>query len=280
MKETIRILEEEVKRCRETLKYDMEEIKELPADTVIAKKRGKKVYLYKKKEEWEPGTYRYKCIGNSEDADRRYIIGILRREILAARIKNTRKNLDAIDRIMPELESLDYQKIYEKMKCRGFPEYEPSDSCIRRIFLEYAGKEKEVNLWMKENKNENIMKPENLVHITKNGLRVRSKSELLIASALEERNLAFRYEPELKISGDRICRPDFEILRPSDMKTIYWEHFGLMSSPEYAAGASEKLMMYQKNGISMWDNLVISFDSKEGHFNMGTINKIIDVFLE
>ena len=185
LNETIRIFEEEVKRCRENLKHDMEEIKELPADNVIAKKRGKKVYLYKKKEEWEPGKYRYKCIGNSEDVDRSYKIGILRREMLVAKIKNTRKNLDTIDRIMPGLKSLDYQKIYEKMRCRRFPEYEPADSCIRRIFMKYAGKEKEVILWMKENKNENIMKPENLVHITKNGLRVRSKSELLTASALE-----------------------------------------------------------------------------------------------
>lgn len=266
-------------RCRENLNKDLEEIKDLPKDVLIAKRVGKQVYYYKKKESWEQGTSRYKYLGNSKNVDRRYLNDILRREILSARIMEAENNLALIDGILPKLVFCDYDKLYRNLKNRGFAGRDDADNNFSRIAVKYKGREKEALEWMEKDIAVNSMRPDELIHITGNGLKVRSKSELLIASALEERNLAFKYEPVYKTVDGHTLRPDFAILRPADMKVVYWEHFGLMGNEVYAARTSDKIQRYQNNGCFLWDNLIISFDSKEGHFNMGVINRIINTFL-
>lgn len=270
---------EEAARCRENLNKDLEEIKDLPKDVLIAKKVGKQVYYYKKKESREKGTSRYKYLGNSNSVDDRYVDEVLRREILSARIKAAERNLYLIDKILPKLVVCDYDRLYRKLMKRGFAGYEAADNYFSRIALKYGGREKEAAEWMEKDNEANSMRPDDLIHITHNGLRVRSKSELLIASVLEERNLAFKYEPVFNTVDGGTLRPDFAILRPADMKVVYWEHFGLMGNEEYASKTLDKILIYQNSGCTLWDNLIISFDSKEGHFNMGVIDKIIKAFI-
>ena len=49
-------------------------------------------------------------------------------------------------------------------------------------------------------------KPEKKIHITSRGLRVRSKSELLIAEAFYSHDVAFHYE-EVLLLGGRHAQP-------------------------------------------------------------------------
>lgn len=62
-------------------------------------------------------------------------------------------------------------------------------------------------------------RPENKIHVTSRGLKVRSKSELIICENLYDNHVEFRYEQILKI-GDRTFAPDFTIKR-KDGKIIY-----------------------------------------------------------
>ncbi|SFH72967.1 hypothetical protein SAMN04487830_106120 [Pseudobutyrivibrio sp. OR37] len=62
---------------------------------------------------------------------------------------------------------------------------------------------------------------------------VRSKSEKIIADALEKYNVPYQYEPMLELGYNTIY-PDFVVLNLRTRKTVYWEHLGLVSDIEYS----------------------------------------------
>jgi hypothetical protein len=76
------------------------------------------------------------------------------------------------------------------------------------------------------------------------GLKMRSKSELLIAEKLYEKKIKFEYERPLSADG-KTFYPDFTIYLKN--KTIYWEHFGMLSDKEYHKRFKIKLKWYEKN---------------------------------
>ena len=82
--------------------------------------------------------------------------------------------------------------------------------------------------WLNASYNQADYKENEKTHITSWGLRVRSKSEVLIAEQLHINNIAFHYEEILSI-GSRKIIPDFTI-KKSDGGLIYWEHSGLTSN--------------------------------------------------
>ena len=64
---------------------------------------------------------------------------------------------------------------------------------------------------MNEKYETNRKHPEKLIHVTKSGCVVRPKSEAMIADALFEYDIPFRYECELSI-GEVNLYPDFTIM--------------------------------------------------------------------
>lgn len=72
--------------------------------------------------------------------------------------------------------------------------------------------------WMFEKYEKNKKHPEKLIHVTKSGYAVRSKSEAIIADALFEHDIPFRYECELSL-GEVNLYPDFTIMNPPDRRT-------------------------------------------------------------
>lgn len=124
-----------------------------------------------------------------------------------------------------------------------------------------------------------------LVHRTSKGLAVRSKSELLIAEALETANVEFEYEKPLTLDG-KTRYPDFTIVDEISGRTVYWEHLGMLSNPEYHAAWERKLAWYQSNGINLADEgedrdeiLLTTTDSRESGLDMGHVNQVISIAL-
>ncbi len=74
---------------------------------------------------------------------------------------------------------------------------------------------------------------------TSKGERVRSKSEVMIADALYQAGIPYRYECPLQLEGQTVY-PDFTILRAGDRQEIYWEHLGMMDDPEYCVNALKR----------------------------------------
>ena len=110
------------------------------------------------------------------------------------------------------------------------------------------------------------------------GVKYRSKSEVIIAQLLHSYGIEYKYEIKVRANG-RIIRSDFQVKRPKDNKTFIWEHFGLTDEEDYLKRTYSKLEDYHLQGIDLWDSLLISFDQEDGGIDVDVIDKIVNVFL-
>ena len=92
-------------------------------------------------------------------------------------------------------------------------------------------------------------------------MRVRSKSEVIIADALTRANIPYRYEYPTSIKGWGTLYPDFTCLDIRTREEIIWEHFGLMGDPDYAENAVQKITHYAASGYVLGKNLIATFES-------------------
>ena len=127
--------------------------------------------------------------------------------------------------------------------------------------------------------------PEAPVYTTINGSRVRSKSEVLIADALSRAGIPYRYEYPLTLcrqqSNETITvYPDFLCLNLRTRQEFYWEHFGLIDSPEYAQTTTSKLHLYAENKIHPGKNLIITMETQNEPLTPNIIEKEIVSFLK
>lgn len=111
------------------------------------------------------------------------------------------------------------------------------------------------------------------VFITSRNLRVRSKSELLIAEALYRNNIPFRYEFPVKI-GRYYAYPDFYCLNIHNRQELIWEHLGKMDDMEYIRKNVLKLQDYAKSGI-VGKKLILSFELLDSPFTSQMAEDII-----
>ncbi len=131
--------------------------------------------------------------------------------------------------------------------------------------------------WMNAPYDRNPIAPERLVHKTSFGLRVRSKSESLIATLLHTKGIPFRYECALQL-GAVVVYPDFTILHPVTGKIFYYEHFGMMDNPDYRAKTHSKLQIYTSHGIIPTINLITSFETMDNPLDMDMVEAMIDYY--
>ena len=110
---------------------------------------------------------------------------------------------------------------------------------------------------------------------TLKGERVRSKSEMMIADALNKRGIPYRYEYPIFIKGYGWFYPDFTTLKLRNRKEKIWEHFGLMDEPEYVDNAIRKINGYEQNGIFLGENLIVTFETKNHPLSQREIERII-----
>lgn len=96
-------------------------------------------------------------------------------------------------------------------------------------------------------------------YTVESGTQLRSKSEYLIASQLENYGLPYRYEAKLML-GEKAEYPDFTIKNPFTGKTILWEHFGALHMPAYEQKMNEKMNLYLKFGYIPFETLVYTFE--------------------
>ena len=120
-------------------------------------------------------------------------------------------------------------------------------------------------------------KPEEKIHTTSRGLKVRSKSEVSICEVLYANGIEFRYEEVIYLNGRRIV-PDFTIRRKSDGKIFYWEHCGLMDDLIYRRRYYEKTDLYTCCDIVPWDNLILTYD-KDGSIDLEYVEAIVRTIL-
>ncbi|MEF9921901.1 MAG: hypothetical protein RR313_11200 [Anaerovoracaceae bacterium] len=118
---------------------------------------------------------------------------------------------------------------------------------------------------------------DNLIHEV-NGEKYRSKSEVIIAMILTAHKLEFVYECCIEKDGKKLF-PDFAVKRPRDGRIIYMEHFGLIGNEDYNGKVAYKIEEYRKSNITLWDNLILTFDGVDGSIDVANLERVIKLFL-
>lgn len=105
---------------------------------------------------------------------------------------------------------------------------------------------------------------EGKIHRTLTEQMVRSKSEVIIANMLVDRNIPFKYEVPLYAPDGTFYLPDFTIKWRGE--EWYWEHLGMLHDERYRNHWETKRAWYEKHGFA--DRLITTsevsgFDSQE-----------------
>lgn len=123
-----------------------------------------------------------------------------------------------------------------------------------------------------------------LIHHTRKGIHVRSKSEVIIADLLYSKGIDFVYEREL-VLGDVSRLPDFTIEDFDTGETYYWEHLGMLNNSSYKRKWEEKKAWYASNGIHQRGTgegkdpngtLIVTVDGKDGSISSADIEQLVD----
>jgi len=121
-----------------------------------------------------------------------------------------------------------------------------------------------------------------LIHKTRRGESVRSKSEVIIANLLHGAGLDYEYEYRLIGPDGSVRYPDFRIEDAETGQVIYWEHLGMMNDPSYQERWEQKLIWYRTQGILPIDEgggpagmLVVTEDDERGGIDSGKIEQLI-----
>lgn len=125
----------------------------------------------------------------------------------------------------------------------------------------------------------NPFMPEGKIYDTRNGEKVRSKTEAILADMFLELGIPYHYEKALMLNKGRVRYPDFTMLKIKTREEIYLEHFGLLDDEGYRNKCLHKLDEYRNNGIFPGKNLIITYESSESPFDiLGTRKMIKELF--
>ena len=124
---------------------------------------------------------------------------------------------------------------------------------------------------------------EGLIHRTKRGDLVRSKSEVIIANELLGQGVdRYEYEAPLALPDGRTRYPDFTVVDDDTGERYYWEHLGLLHNPDYAARWTRKLHAYREACILPHDEgggeagtLIVTRDDEYGGIDTRAIAELI-----
>lgn len=217
---------------------------------------------------------RFPATGNRKK-ERRYgitskpdvILGLVRKRYILAALPALEKDISMMDSLLLKYEATDENSVMNKFIDR-YPQLVDG--------LHYGKITRES--WEKGFVPQKGFYEEDLTSLSLKGVPMRSEGEIYIASRLDHYGIPYRYEEKLKIPdlGDV---PDFTILRPRDNKIFYWEHFGKTNNDKYVRDNMEKVYRYIEYGIAPWDNLIMSYNYKEGGFNAKHIEAMIEAWL-
>lgn len=153
---------------------------------------------------------------------------------------------------------------------------EPSEY-QRLLAPQFTSFSDDISYWLKSPYEQNSSYPERLIYKSSSGHLLRSKSEMLIDMLLYQHQIPFRYECALTLD-DVVLYPDFTIRHPQTGKYIYWEHFGLMNQPEYAARTFYKMRLYTEHGIVPGIHLITTYETPEHPLSTEMVEKIIEYY--
>lgn len=189
------------------------------------------------------------------------------KQYLMERLKVMKNKKDAFEGYLKQCDSV--KKVEKK--------YLSDESPYRKLLTSKYRPMDEILLeWQSQPYEKNEDHPEHLKYKTPSGHIVRSKSELLIASALYEAEIPFRYECKLVLANGSFCHPDFTVRGLNDGRIRYWEHFGRMDDSDYLRKTAWKINEYASNDIIPGHDLLMTFETQDKPLTIDLIEEVIE----
>ena len=256
-------LSKQIEQAKNILKTELVKLEvalqELPEGSLYC--NNKKAQSYYSQCVYANGVRKQNYVGTSTGKNAKLIAALKRKRFLLKCKKVLEKDVEALEVCLQKYEEFDPSKISQNLATT----YES---------IKYPGQSPVDLDWQNAPYQRAEMHPENLKHETAGGLRVRSKSEALIAFALDLAQIPFHYEEILELDDKKIV-PDFTIRHPSTKEIYYWEHFGMMDDPAYAGDTYKKMIVYGRNGIFPGQNLIFTMENTENPLSIQEIQRTI-----
>ncbi len=267
---------------RKLQKEQKRELRKLPPGQLsVRKKKGKKHYMQLFPEGFDDKVKRVRR-GISQNED--MIHALARKKYLQQSLKLLDKNIPALEKLLAVHKAPTPDNIINALP-KTYEELPP------RAFLPNLRKKNE---WAKADYEQNAYRSEAKMHITAQGLKVRSKSEVIIADKLDAYGIPYHYDEMIYIENQSLS-PDFIILHGHQQDEsyragsayssdepkgfMYWEHCGMVNDPAYMRHHKWKLDMYEKAGIVPWKNLILTYDDEHGNIDARLIDAEIKIRL-
>lgn len=154
-----------------------------------------------------------------------------------------------------------------------------SNPGFQELLLPYhIYKESDID-WMNASYPQNDYHLEGLIHETVQGIKVRSKSESMIAMVLCQNSIPFRYECKLVLNENEFTYPDFTLKRPGDGELVYWEHLGMIDQIDYYEKNQQKIKKYIDCGILPGRNLILTYETSTSPLTYELIERTVQAYL-
>ena len=117
---------------------------------------------------------------------------------------------------------------------------------------------------------------------TARGEKVRSKSEWIITSMLDQAGVPYRYEEKVAVNPEflQFFHTDFTVLNKRTRRVFYWEHFGMMDDQNYVENTFvPKMYDYYSNGFLPGENMIMTFETRRHPLNTAHVKKLIEHYL-
>ncbi len=184
-------------------------------------------------------------------------------------LKCVEKRISQIGRILKDYQDDEIEKIYLK-------EHMQRRKLIVPVEMTF---QQRLDKWLSESYVGKEFNDASPVILTNKGMRVRSKSEKIMADYFDSMGINYKYECPLKLNQYTIIYPDFTFLSPVSGEKVYWEHQGMMDNPEYARKAVKKIELYENNGIFSGENLILTFETSISVINMNIVKELVEKYL-
>ncbi len=267
----------ETKELQSVLQQAEKSLKDAPEGHLRLARRGKTVQYYQRPEQ-KLSSEKLSQNSNQNSSRKTYDCGkyISRKqeglpERLAQKdydelvVKCTKERLVLLEKLLEKWDRTDIARNYENL-C---PERQ------KLISPYIATQEQYIKAWKEQTYTGKGFERGTVELFTSRGERMRSKSEIIIADMLDKYGIPYKYENPVYLHGVGTVYPDFTILNLHQRKEIYWEHFGMMDSPEYCEKALKKLETYQRNGYLLGDRLIITYETSRYPLETETMERNI-----
>lgn len=177
-----------------------------------------------------------------------------------------KKEMESLNRIDTSHESNPYERLSDKMNL-GLdyikPLYPQDDEFLKK--------------WNDEDYSHMGFSEDSPKFYSRKGERMRSKSETIIANALEKYGIPYMYEYPIEIAG-RNYHPDFKILNLRTRETIYWEHFGMMDDRDYLNESVRKINVYTLHGLVLGGNLIATYETIKTPLDCKVVETMVQTY--